>query len=123
MAQDLNDYYPTCNLPPLLRRRNQTGDEELAKFAARLTVVQCERAKALGVEDEWLNPTLLTNAFSAGDFDEAEKWVGIVELESPAQWKLDSTITTIEGCVKSIESPELNTKFQSLVERLRKLIA
>jgi len=122
MNQDLNAYYPTCNLPPLLRHRNKPGDEELAKFAQVLTVSQCARARTLGIEDEWLNPTLLTNAFSAQDCIEAEKWVAVVEIEGAVAWKLESTIETIENGVECVSDGELKEKLRSLVARLKSLL-
>ena len=43
MRFDLNDYYPTSNLPRLYRLRGGEGDEQKAVVAAMVTVAACER--------------------------------------------------------------------------------
>jgi len=44
MDCDLNDYYPSSNLPALYRQRGRVGDEALAVQAATMAYVACERA-------------------------------------------------------------------------------
>ena len=53
MRFDLNDYYPTSNLPRLYRFRGGEGDEQKAVVAAMVTVAACERSIGLGTDDEW----------------------------------------------------------------------
>ena len=84
MTLDLNDYYPSCNLPLLYQSRQRTGDTARARTAAAVTMVACERARARHVGDEWLNPTLLGAAFQSGDVEKARELADLVRLEGPA---------------------------------------
>jgi hypothetical protein len=102
MQCDLNDYYPSCNLPRLYKARGDEGDEQRAAVAAQVAMLACERAKARGAQDEWLNPTLLGLAFDAGDAATARRLVADVRREGPAAWKLDSTLADLERSVAQV---------------------
>jgi hypothetical protein len=65
-------------------------------------MLACERAKARGAQDEWLNPTLLGLAFDAGDAATARRLVADVRREGPAAWKLDSTLADLERSVAQV---------------------
>lgn len=120
MKLDLNDYYPTCNLPSLYRMRGQEGDEESAKTAATVTRLACERATAQGIADEWLKPTLLGAAFGAGDLSAATRLVTEIERSSDlAAWKLDTTLADLEREIERITDVNQEAKFRTLVERLK----
>ena len=67
MELDLNQYYCASNLPRLYRQRKRKGDDERAGAVSTLVVAACERAKKLGLADEWVRPTLLGAAFDAGN--------------------------------------------------------
>ena len=123
MMQDLNDYYPTCNLPFLLKQRKQPGDIELAKFASLLAVKGCERAMELGIADEWVPATLLTCAFSSEDVVEARKWVDSVTEDNHSEWKLKSTVETIEACVDQVNEANQKSELCKLLATLKKLIS
>jgi hypothetical protein len=73
MMLDLNDYYPTSNLPRLYRMRGEDGDESRAQTALQVVSAACERAIARGSTDEWVRPTLLGVAFDLGDPRQAEE--------------------------------------------------
>ena len=73
MELDLNQYYCSSNLPRLYKVRKRKGDDERALSVSKIVIAACERAKKLGVADEWLRPTLLGTAFDAGDADKAEE--------------------------------------------------
>ncbi len=122
MMQDLNDYYPTCNLPFLLKQRRQPGDIELAKFASLLAVKGCERAMELGIADEWVPQTLLTCAFSSEDLVEASRWTEVVTDDNHAEWKLKSTVETIEEQLELTQEKDILDELRSLVEKLARLI-
>ena len=120
MKLDLNDYYPTCNLPSLYRMRGQEGDEELAKAAATVTRLACERAEAQGTADEWLKPTLLGAAFGAGDLSAATRLVTEIERSSNlAAWKLETTIADLDREAERITDSDRRAAFKKLVERLK----
>jgi hypothetical protein len=92
---DLNDYYPSCNLPRLYRERGAMGDKEKARIAGVIAMLACERAKALNPDDEWLRPTLLGAAFDAESVPTAQALASEVQMESPGTWKLETTISDL----------------------------
>jgi tetratricopeptide (TPR) repeat protein len=121
MHQDLNDYYPTCNLAQLLKARGNPEDLAMAEFAARLTVQACERAIALKQDNEWTKSTLLGAAFDTESLDEATRWVTEVENSSPAEWQLGSTLIDLQQRTKQIQDANKQTTFQALIKRLEDL--
>ncbi|MEJ2542083.1 MAG: TRAFs-binding domain-containing protein, partial [Gemmatimonadota bacterium] len=92
---DLNDYYPSCNLPRLYRERGADGDADRARIAGAIAMMACERAKALHPEDKWLRPTLLGAAFDAEAVSKAQALALEVQMESPGSWKLETTISDL----------------------------
>ena len=120
MNQDLNDYYPTNNLPSLLRARGKKGDLEKARFAAELTVAACERAKKLGLADEWLPQTLLRSAFESEDIEMVEEYVEQVLDDNPANWKLESTLNDIRNSLSLIEEGPTKQRLVELADELGK---
>ena len=123
MMQDLNDYYPACNLPFLLRQRKDPGDTELAKFASLLAVKGCERAIELGIANEWVPATLLTCAFASEDIVEAKRWTEAVTNDNQAEWKLKSTLETIGGQIALVSDQDLAMQLKQLLDNLRKLVS
>ena len=95
MQLDLNDYFPSCNLPRLYKARNEDGDDARAAVAAQVAMMACERARARNARDEWLNPTLLGLAFDAGDLAKARALFKEVR-QRPADWKLDTTVADLD---------------------------
>ena len=59
MRSDLNDFYPTSNLPRLYRSRARQGDEQRAVVAAMVTLAACQRSIDLRTDNEWTRQTLL----------------------------------------------------------------
>jgi tetratricopeptide (TPR) repeat protein len=92
MRLDLNDYYPSSNLPRLLRLRNGKGDVERAVTAAHIARIGCERARERNPADEWVRPTLLGAAFDAGDVEAAERLYEEIADEGAVAWKLETTL-------------------------------
>ncbi len=122
MSLDLNDYYPTCNLPRLYRERNEEGDADKAALTARIALLACERAKEHNQQDEWLKPTLLGMAFDAGDATAAKHWAKEVSREGPAAWKLDTTIADLERSVRQAAAPTTQRELTALLAELRTLL-
>jgi hypothetical protein len=120
MKLDLNDYFPTCNLPGLYRMRGQEGDEESARTAATVTRLACERAQTQGTVDEWLKPTLLGAAFSSGDLSAATRLVTEIERSGNlAAWKLATTVDDLDHEVERIRDSDRRIAFKKLLERLK----
>ena len=123
MKLDLNDYYPTCNLPSLYRMRGQEGDEESAQAAATVTRLACERAEERGSADEWLKPTRLGAAFGAGDLSAATRLVAEIERSGNlAAWKLETTIADLNRDIERIIAPDRQDAFKKLLARLNILV-
>jgi hypothetical protein len=122
MRLDLNDYYPTCNLPPLYKQRGDEGDAERAAVAAQIAMFACERAKARNPSDEWVNPTLLALAFDAADVPAAKRYVKEVRREGLAAWKLDTAIATLGQSVEQVTDPPKRAALSALLEELRALL-
>ncbi len=118
MELDLNQYYCSGNLPRLYRVRKRKGDDERALSASRIVIAACERARKLGVADEWLRATLLGAAFDAGDADKAEELAAEVAAEGAARWKLDSTLTDLEASVAQVEDNDRRDRFVAILKSL-----
>jgi hypothetical protein len=54
MAEDLNDYYPSSNLPRLYRRRGAPGDEQRANDVATIVKAACQRVLDRDGDDGWV---------------------------------------------------------------------
>jgi tetratricopeptide (TPR) repeat protein len=121
MQCDLNDYYPSCNLPRLYRARGDPDDARRASAATQVAMLACERAKARGSQDEWLNPTLLGLAFDAGDIGTARRLIADVRREGPAAWKLETTLADLERSVQQLADDGSRTAFSQLLETLRSI--
>lgn len=121
MTLDLNDYYPSCNLPLLYQSRQRKGDAERAQTAAAITMVACQRARARHVSDEWLNPTLLGAAFQSGDVEKAQELADLVKLDGPAAWKLDTTLADLKTAVSLQENAGKAAQMHAIIADLEML--
>ena len=121
MRLDLNDYYPTSNLPRLYKERGDEGDAERAVVAAEIAMLACERAKARNAQDGWTNPTLLGLAFDAADVPAAKRYVKEVRRDGPAVWKLETTIADLERSVQQVKDPAQREALAELLGELRAL--
>lgn len=122
MMLDLNDYYPSCNLPRLYRERGGPGDAERAEHTAQVVVAACERARRRSSTDEWLRPTLLGAAFDAGDAREAGELADAIEQEGPAAWKLSTTLSDLERSLEQQSDAETRAALVPIYERLKRLV-
>ena len=118
MELDLNEYYCSGNLPRLYKVRKRKGDDERALSVSKIVIAACERAKKLGVADEWLRPTLLGAAFDAGDADKAEELAAEVIAEGAARWKLDSTLLDLEAIVAQVEDKDRRDRLAAVLKSL-----
>jgi hypothetical protein len=118
MELDLNQYYCSSNLPRLYKVRKRKGDDERALSVSKIVIAACERAKKLGVADEWLRPTLLGAAFDAGDADKAEGLAAQVIAEGTARWKLDSTLGDLRATVAQVEDKDRRDRLAAVLEML-----
>lgn len=119
MRLDLNDYFPSSNLPRLYRARNKRGDDQRAVAAASVARLACERSLARNPADEWARPTLLGMAFDAGDVVTAEDLRDQVARDGPAVWKLATTIETLELSLSQTRDETLKAGLGDVLESLR----
>jgi hypothetical protein len=122
MRQDLNDYYPSSNLPRLLRTRGLPGDEERARAAAAITVVACERALERDPSDPWLRPTLLGAAFDAGDVPVARRIAGEIRSGRATGFPLETTLPDLEAALGLLAEPAQAADLAGVVAELRRLL-
>ncbi len=118
MELDLNQYYCSSNLPRLYNSRKRKGDDERALSASKIVIAACERARKLGVADEWLRPTLLGAAFDAGDADKAEELAEDVAAEGAARWKLDSLLGDLEASVTQVGDKDRRDRLAAILKSL-----
>ena len=122
MMLDLNDYYPSSNLPRLYRTRGGEGDEERARTVAGLVLIASARAQERNPNDEWVWHTRLCIAFDEGDVNIARSLVKEVETEGADTWKMDTTINDLQRTVEQMQDEEKRKALQQLVEELRSLL-
>ena len=122
MQADLNDYYPSSNLPSLLRARGRPSDIERARFISALVVEQVERSLKENDRDEWARPTLLGAAFDAGDVNKAEELADRIEDEGPVRWELESTLSDLRDRARLAEDAQTREALEAVVERLQELV-
>ncbi|MEO8259963.1 MAG: tetratricopeptide repeat-containing protein [Acidobacteriota bacterium] len=122
MTLDLNDYYPSSNLPRLYRLRGNRGDDESARTAAAVAMLACRRAKEMNPADEWARPTLLGMAFDAGDVVAAERLMTEVEQDGAVAWKLATTIRDLETSVALQTSADVRRELEVVLDTLKALL-
>jgi len=118
MELDLNQYYCSSNLPRLYKVRKGKGDDERALSVSKIVIAACERAKKLGVADEWLRPTLLGTAFDAADCDKAEELAKQVVAEGAPLWKITSTIEDLKAAVSQVRNQKRKDKLTAVLKDL-----
>jgi hypothetical protein len=121
MRLDLNDFYPTSNLPRLYRSRGRDGDEQKAVVAAMVTVAACQRSIDLRTDNEWTRQTLLGAAFDSGDVEEARTLLPDIQKEGAVAWQLKSTLKDLETSLKLQQDPEVKRGLGEILEELREL--
>lgn len=106
MALDLNDYFPSSNLPRLYRARKLEGDEQKASAAANLAQVACARAHKRNPGDPWVALTRLGAAFDAGDVASADKLLAELREAPPSPFHLKSTLPDLRRSLLQNDDPQ-----------------
>lgn len=122
MMLDLNDYYPTCNLPRLYRERGAEADADRARFAGAIALKACERAQGLNSADDWLPPTLLGAAFDAQDVRGAKEMAQKVMRDSPGTWKLETTIADLRVSTAQAQDPDVAAGLAETFNQLNEML-
>jgi len=121
MRLDLNDYYPTSNLPRLYRSRGRDGDEQKAVVAAMVTVAACHRSIDLRNDNEWTRQTLLGAAFDTGDVEAARTLLPDIQKDGAVTWQLQATLSDLEVSLDLQQDPEVKRGLGETIEELREL--
>jgi hypothetical protein len=122
MHLDLNNYYPSSNLPRLLRLRALGGDDRAADAAASVALYAADRARNRNPNDEWINPTLIGAAFDAGDVQSAKKLYQEVRKVGAPKFHLDTTIPDLELSVELTRAPDLKAQLSAILADLKRLL-
>lgn len=121
MRTDLNDYFPSCNLPLLYRTRARKGDDEKATAAATVALMACERSRAINPSDPWVLPTLTGMAFAAGNIDKAEELYEEMQDMGTQPFNLQSTIPELERAIALIKDADIAASLNEVLENIKKL--
>jgi hypothetical protein len=122
MMLDLNDYYPSSNLPRLYRARGDEDDVEGARAAGAIALKASERARAIDPENEWLRPTLLGAAFDARDVAGARRLTSEIRRDRPGDWKLSTTIADLRVSTAQVNDPDDYASLAALFNELNALL-
>jgi hypothetical protein len=118
MRLDLNDFFPSSNLPFLYRERGEEGDDRRAAIAAQVARLAAER----DAQNEWSRPTLLTLAFFDQDVPRANACAKEVRLAGPETWKLGTTLGTLERGVGQTADEGTRRALQGILDDLKLLL-
>lgn len=118
---DLNDYFPTCNLPRLYRLRGDEGDEAKAREAAILAMAACKRAQLINPADVWVKPTLLGAAFDSGEAAQARKLYKEMLRAGAGAFQLNTTLPDLERSLALQVGSKSYAELQQVLEDLRAL--
>lgn len=122
MQLDLNDYYPSCNLPRLYRARRDKQDETKAASAAAVAMLACRRSRARNPEDSWAPPTLLGAAFDAGDVRSARKLRDEIDRIGTAAFHLSSTIPDLRRSLNLLRVSKKASALAAVLGDLQRML-
>jgi hypothetical protein len=121
MRADLNDYYPSSNLPLLYRMRARKGDEENANIAATVALMACERSRTNNPSDQWAIPTLTVMAFASGSVDKAEDLYNEMMDNGAQAFALETTIPDLEQAVSLIKDTAVASNLNVILDKIKAL--
>jgi hypothetical protein len=122
MELDLNDYYPSCNLPRLYRERAEKGDEKKAASAAVVAMLACARSRARNPQDPWGFLTLLGAAVDAGDVAPARNALDEIKRIGPATFPLGSTLPDLRRSLSLLRDSKKSFALATIVKELQQMI-
>jgi hypothetical protein len=108
-------------LPRLYRLRNGEGDAARAHAVSTIVIAACERARKLGVADEWLRATLLGSAFDNGNCQKAAELAREVAREGAALWVRDTTLNDLKVTLEQLQDADTKAKMAAIYAELERL--
>lgn len=121
MMMDLNDFYPSSNLPRLYRARGLPSDLAKARAVAEIVNVACKRAQAATSANEWVRSTLLGAAFDLGDVQGAAAYYEQILTDGAQGWHLKSVLVDLEISVSQVADPARQAELQTIFTKLKAL--
>ena len=121
MQLDLNDYYPSGNLPRLYRERADRGDEKKAASTAAVAMLACERARARNPQDPWASLTLFGAALDAGDLASARKLLDEIKRIGATLFPLSSTLPDLRRSLNLLPSSNKASAVATLVKEMQRM--
>ncbi|HZD48729.1 MAG TPA: tetratricopeptide repeat-containing protein [Silvibacterium sp.] len=122
MMLDLNDYYPSSNLPRLYRERGQKGDEAEAMTAAQLAMAACRRSLQRNPADPWALPTLLGAAFDSGDIALARSVLDRFQQATTPPFEIESTIPDLRRSLGLLGDAEAASALAPILAEFQRLL-
>jgi len=119
MLADLNDYYPSSNLPRLYRRRGGTNDERRAQEALAVAVVACRASAERRPDDQWAGPTLLAAAFDTGDPAEARAVLDQMCRDDIPAWMIRSTSDDLAESLTLLPPSQARDELEDILAEVR----
>ena len=123
MQLDLNDYYPSCNLPRLYRLRGEEGDEARAREVSIVALAACHRARVRNPEDRWVRSTLLGAAFDSGNVIQAKQLYREILKEGAGFFQLNFTILDLDRSLALQAGSDSYGKLDEVLNDLKKLVS
>jgi hypothetical protein len=121
MRTDLNDYYPSSNLPLLYRTRARKGDEDNANVAASVALIACERSRQNNSSDVWVIPTLTVMAFASGNMDKAEELYNEMVDNGTQAFALETTIPDLEQAISLTKDKDIASALNATLDKIKAL--
>jgi tetratricopeptide (TPR) repeat protein len=122
MRLDLNDYYPSSNLPRLYRRRADAGDERRAAEAAIVADAACRASLQRDPGDEWARLTRLGAAFDQGDVAEARRHYERIAEKRYPDWMLRTTFADLAESLDTHPDEDVSTGLRQVLADLHALV-
>jgi tetratricopeptide (TPR) repeat protein len=122
MMLDLNDYFPTSNLPRLYRERQREGDEGKAVAATQLAQLACARARKQNAADHWVTLTLLGVAFDAGDCLSANLLLAAIVENVPPPFYIQATLPDLRRSLSLTRDSDTQASLAAILGNVQSLL-
>jgi hypothetical protein len=122
MQLDLNDYYPSSNLPRLYRERGENGDEKRATSSAGVAMLACGRSRARNPQDPWAFLTLLGAALDAGDLASARKSLDEIKRAGTTVFPVSATLPDLRRSLGLLNDAKKSLALAGIVKEAQQMI-
>jgi len=119
MQSDMNDYYPSSNLPMLYRIRGKKGDEEKATEAATIALMALKRSIRLNPSDPWILPTLTVMAFASGNISKAKELYYEMRDNAIHPFILESMIPELINAISLTKDQAIAQQLKYILEKIK----